>query len=284
MRILYLVGGSDMIAGGATVRDAAFVQGLMEAGHEVDAVSLYGPTRVEGERFCSTIFQPLGHTTLRRLFPRLSQVPGALASLIRRPRPVVNMTSLAVMGKRFDARGPLAVSLLSGSNAKQRREFLRLMDYLEPERGKIDVAILANTMLSGLSEAIRGNLGCPIVCMSQGSDRFIESLEEPYRSDARKLVRKNARLFKLVVATSRYFAIRATESLALPPSRIKVVPPGIDVSQFEAAGKRTREPFVIGYYAPIHKDRGLDILIDAVESLARDNKIDLQLWIAGPVL
>ena len=76
-------------------------------------------------------------------------------------------------------------------------------------------------MLSGLAEALRGNLGCPIVCLTQGSDRIIEALDEPYRSDARKLVRKNARLFRLVVATSRFFAIRATESLSLPASRVR---------------------------------------------------------------
>ena len=48
MRILYLVGGKSMYAGGATVRDAAFVRGLRDAGHEVDAVSLHGPTSVDG--------------------------------------------------------------------------------------------------------------------------------------------------------------------------------------------------------------------------------------------
>ncbi len=283
MRILYLVGGNDIIAGGATVRDAAFVRGLVDAGHDVEAVSLFGPASLEGETGPSRLFKPLGNNTLRRLFPRLSQMPSALASLVRNPRPVVNMTSLAVMGKRVDPRGPLAVSMLSGANKVQRREFMRLMEYLQRNPEPVDVAILANTLLSGLAEAIHSNLGCPIICLSQGSDRVIEALDEPYRSDARKLVRKNARLLRTVVSTSRYFAIRATEAMALPASRIKVVSPGVDADALANAGPRRREPFTIGYMAPIRKEKGLDILVDAVDSLIKDTAIQPMLWISGKV-
>ncbi len=49
MRILYLVGGNDVIAGGATVRDASFVAGLREAGHDITPVSLYGPAGIEDD-------------------------------------------------------------------------------------------------------------------------------------------------------------------------------------------------------------------------------------------
>lgn len=283
MRILYLVGGSDVIAGGATVRDTAFVRGLMDAGHDVVAVSLYGPAGIEGELGFSRVFRPLGHNTFRRLFPRLSRVPSTLTSLIRRPRPVMSMTSLAVTGKGKDTRGPLAVSLLSGANKMQRKEFSRLMEHLGGPGGRPDVAILSNTMLSGLAEPLRANLGCAIFCLTQGSDRIIEALEEPYRSDARKLVRKNARLFRLVLSSSRYFAIRATESLALPAARIKVVPPGVDAEALQNPAPRRRIPFIIGYMAPINKDKGLDILVDAVESLIKDTTVEPELWISGRV-
>ena len=282
MRIVYLVGGNDVIAGGATVRDATFVRGLQDIGHEVIPVSLYGPADMEGEPGYCKIFHPLGHNTLRRFFPRLSKVPSTLGSLLRRPRPVMSMTSIAVTGRRADLRGPLAVSLLSGANKLQRREFSRLMDYLSG-RGAPDAVILSNTMLSGLAEALRANLGCPLFCLSQGSDRLIEALEEPYRSDARKLVRKNARLFRQVISTSRYFAIRATESFALPASRITIVPPGIDSAALSNPAPRRRLPFTVGFLSPIRKDKGLDILVDAVESLVRDTAVEPELWIAGRV-
>ena len=282
MRILYLVGGNDVIAGGATVRDATFVVGLREAGYDVIPISLYGAAGIEDETGYSAMFKPLGQTTLRRLFPRFSRLPNSISSVFRRPRPVMSMTSLAVTGRRGDLRGPLAVSLLSGANKMQRREFSRLMEYLG-SGGKPDIAILSNTMLSGLAEAIRANLKCPIICLSQGSDRIVEALDEPFRSDARKLIRKNARLFRRVVTSSRYFAIRATESLALPASKIKVVPPGVDAKNLHNPAPRRRLPFIIGYMAPIRKDKGLDILVEAVESLARDTTVEAELWISGRV-
>ncbi len=282
MQILYLVGGNDVIAGGATARDAAFVLGLQDAGHDVTALSLYGPVSVEGETQYSRLFHPLGSGTLRRYFPRLSYIPDKLTAIFRRPSPVISMTSYAVSGKRKDLRGPFAVSLLSGANKMQRREFSHLMEYYGG-KSRPAAVILSNTMLSGLAEAIRANLGCPIFCLSQGSDRVIESLEEPYRSDARKLVRKNARLFRMVITSSRYFAIRATESLALPASRIKVVPPGVDAAGLANPAPRRRLPFTVGYMAPIRKEKGLDILVEAVEGMVKDSAFDLELWIAGAV-
>ncbi len=282
MRILYLVGGNDVIAGGATVRDASFVTGLREAGHDVIPVSLYGPAGIEDESGYSKIFHPLGQTTLRRIFPRLSRLPGSISSAFRRPRPVASMTNLAVTGRRADLMGPLAVSMLSGANKLQRREFARLADYLGSGY-RPDAVLFANIMLSGLAEAVRANFACPIICLSQGSDRVVEALDEPFRSDARKLARKNARLFRRVVTSSRFFAIRATESLALPASRIRVVPPGVDAKSLRNPAPRRRLPFTIGYMAPVRKDKGLDILVEAVESLARDTSVEPELWISGRV-
>ncbi len=283
MRILYLVGGNDVIAGGATVRDAVFVQGLRDAGHDVIPVSLYGPAGLEGEPGYCPVFHALGRNTLRRFFPRLSRVPSKISAVLRRPRPVMSMTSIAVSGKRADARGPLAVSLLSGANKMQRREFARLVDYLAARGTKPDAAILANTMLSGLAEPLKANFESPVFCLSQGSDRMIEALEEPYRSDARKLARKNARLFRRVIAASRSFAIRATESLSLPASRVRIVPPGIDARALVNPAPRSRLPFTVGYLAPIRKDKGLDILVDAVETLVRDTAVKPELRVAGRV-
>ncbi len=283
MRILYLVGGNDVLAGGATARDAAFVTGLRDAGHTLAAISLYGPATIENESRPAPLFTPLGQTTLRRLFPKLSRVGASISAVFRQaPHTDTVANPRAAASGKNDLRGPLALSLLSGTNKTQRNEFARLMEFLGPD-GKPEAVVLANTMLSGLAETIRDNLGCPVICLSQGSDRFTESLNEPFRSDARKLIRKHARLFRFVVTTSRFFAIRAAESLALPAARIKVVPPGVDAKNLRNPAPRRRLPFTIGYLAPIRKEKGLDILAEAVESLARDADVDPELWIAGSV-
>lgn len=281
MRILYLVGGKNAYWGEATARDVAFVQGLAKGGHEVAAVSLSGSPQVE-DADDAALFHPLGQGKLQAMFPRLTRIPSTLTGLIKKPRPVVNMTSFAIDG-HVDRAGPQAVNRLAGRDAQLRRDFARLIEYLKVNQFQPDVIILSNVMLSGLAEPLRGALGSRIVCLSQGSDRVIENLAEPYRSDARKLARKNARLMAMIVATSRFFAIRATEFLAVPPSRVKVVPPGVDLARLVNHAPRVREPFVIGFFAPISNRTGLDILVDSVDSLVRDTEVDPQLWIAGPV-
>lgn len=283
MRILYLVVGNDFVAGGATIRDAVFVKGLTEAGHEVEAVSLYGHVGVEGESGYSSVFKPLSSHTLRRYFPHLAKLPEALASFANGVRPLDNMTSAVAMGGRIDPKGPLAVGLLAGTNKLQRREFSRLATRLSGNANRVDAAVFSNVMLSGLAEPIRERFDCPIICLSQGADRFIEALEEPYRSETRRLARRNARLFRLVVASSRHFAIRAAEFLSLPAARIKVAPPGVDAEAMTHSEPRRREPFTVGYMAPIRKDKGLDILVEAMETLTAGGVQEAELWIAGRV-
>ncbi len=209
MRILYLVGGKNAYWGEATARDVAFVHGLAKGGHDVEAVSLSGPPLVE-DADDDALFHPLGQGKLQSIFPRLTRVPSTIAGLIKKPRPVVNMTSFAIDG-HVDRAGPLAVNRLAGRDSQLRRDFGRLLEYLKNKQFHPDVIILSNIMLSGLAEPLKGALGSRIICLSQGSDRVIENLAEPYRSDARKLARKNARLMAMIVATSRFFAIRVTD-------------------------------------------------------------------------
>lgn len=281
MRILYLVGGENAFWGGATVRDAAFMRGLAAGDHEVLGVSVFGPAPVDGEDGVSPFF-PLGQGRLKTMFPRLTRVPSTLAGFLKKPRPVTNLTAFAVDGY-VDRAGPEVVNLLAGRDKQLRRDFARLLEYLRAKEFRPDVVILSNIMLSGLAEPLKGALGCRLVCLTQGSDRIIENLYDPYRSDARKLARKNARLMSMVVTTSRYFAIRTTEFLALPPNRVRVVYPGIDVERLRNPHPRVRDPFVIGFLSPISNRTGLDILVDALDSLVKNTQIRPQLWIAGPV-
>lgn len=282
MRILYLVSGRDALWGGATIRDAAFVRGLRLLGHEVEALSIAGHALVDGTPEDSELFSNMASGRFKTMFPRLVKVPTTIAGLIKKPRPVRNMTSFAVAGY-VDKDGPLAVAVLSGRDKKLRREYVRTLEYIKTRNLSFDIVVLSNAMLSGMAEPLGSTLNCPVVCLTQGSDRYVEELAEPYRSDARKLVRKNARNFAKAIATSRFFAIRATEFLALPPSRVTVVTPGIDVERFTGTNPRIRKPFIVGFLSPIHHRTGLDIIVDAVDSLNKANKTNIQLWIGGQV-
>ncbi|MDR0361151.1 MAG: glycosyltransferase family 4 protein [Planctomycetota bacterium] len=282
MKILYLVGGKSAIGGGATVRDAMFVRGLADAGHEVVALSVMGQARVEGSEEDSRLFTPLVGGGVSHFFPALSRMLSALVSLWRHPRPIRSLTSFAV-GGYVDRAGPALVGILAGRDKNLRDDFAKCMEQVESNPPNPDIVVLSSPVLSALAEPLRANLGCPVVCLTQGADRHMESLEEPFRSDARKLVRRNARNFAIAVATSRHFAIRATEFMALPASRVKVVPPGIDAEAFANPSPRVRSPFVIGYCDGIRQEKGLDTLVDALDQLIKSGSTDVELHIAGKI-
>ncbi|MDR1611964.1 MAG: glycosyltransferase family 4 protein [Planctomycetota bacterium] len=282
MRILYLAGGNHVIGGGATVRDAMFVRGLRNIGHDVLALSVLGAVRVDGAEDDSRLFDTLNSGRITRYFPHLSRLLTTLSSLWRRPRPVRNLTSFAV-GGYIDRAGPAAVAMLAGRDKRLRGDFVKCMAFLGGNPPRPDVVVLSTPMLSALVEPLRANLECPVVCLTQGADRTIESLEDPFRSDARKLIRKNARHLSLAVATSRHFAIRATEFMALPAAKVKVVPPGVDASALDNPSPRARRPFVIGFHDSICREKGLDTLVDALDHLVKNGRRDPLLWIAGRI-
>lgn len=279
MRILYLVGGNDFPAGGATVRDAAFVRAMRQAGHEVDAVALFSPTGVEGTPDTEGIFTHLGRSTLRRLFPQLTRASRTIVSMINNPRQM-NMTGMG--GVRLDPRGMLAVGMLAGTDKTQAREYGRIREYTARHTARVDACFLANALLSGLAPQLKLEFGCPIICLSQDSAHLLDSLEEPHQSVARKLMRKNARHFALLVTTNRWSAVADAETLALPAARIRIISPAVDCTGLQAAPQRVRDPFTIGFLAPLCREKGADIVVDAVESLITAARVDARLRIAGP--
>jgi len=87
--------------------------------------------------------------------------------------------------------GAMTVSVLSGRDGRQRREFDRLLDYLRVEFHP-DIVHLTNSLLSGLAPEIKRQLRAPVACTFQGEDQFVSELGGPFRARALRLVRGNA--------------------------------------------------------------------------------------------
>jgi glycosyltransferase involved in cell wall biosynthesis len=278
MRFLYLVGGRQNRLGGATPRDASLVRGLREAGHQVDAISVFGHAGADAENENCRLFRPLDENILTSLlywFRRVSSgAAGVLLGGLQSPQQVGS----AARGKALGLR---ATSLLSGSDGPRRREFQRRIAALAGWKGKIDIAVISSFMLSGLAQAIHDHVDCPVICLFQGGEECVEDLAEPYRSRARRLIRKNARQFDRVVTANQYSVIRAAETLAMPTSRIRVAQLCVE-SGSERAENRRRQPFIIGCLASIRHENSLDVLLDAVEDLdKRRPHLLAELWILG---
>ncbi|MDR2390295.1 MAG: glycosyltransferase family 4 protein [Planctomycetota bacterium] len=279
MRFLYLVGGDHVPLGGATLRDAAFVHGLVNSGHKVDALSIFGLAWEEGENGPSPLFASPRPFSSERLATRIEQASASVFDFVRNSVWTDGRKKSSV--QRTMRTGRMVVDALSGPKGRRHREFFRLIQALAKRPGKADVAILSNFMLSGLARAIREQVGCPIVCLSQGEENVIESLPEPFRFQARRLVRENARQFGRVAPASENSAILAMETLAIPMSRVRVAPPGVAVGPGTPI-RRRRSPFVVGFIVPPHIVGEIDAIVSAVENLAGKRRpMTTELWLAG---
>src|SRR5437870_13531501 len=119
-----------------------------------------------------------------------------------------------------------------GDRGVLRQEFQNLLDWLADEPVP-DVLNLPNSLLISLASPLRAALKRPIVCTLQGEDLFLGGLVEPYRSRAIDLIRRQVIAVDRFIAVSDFYVPVMARLLAIPESRIAVVPLGINLNGYE---------------------------------------------------
>ena len=127
--------------------------------------------------------------------------------------------------------GDMMVSMLEGDRGVLRKEFAKLLEWLDDEPTP-DVVNLPNSLLIGLARPLREALQRPICCTLQGEDLFLEELIEPYRSRAIELIRRQVADVDTFIAVSDYYVPVMAKLLAIPERRIAVVPLGINMKGY----------------------------------------------------
>jgi glycosyltransferase involved in cell wall biosynthesis len=284
VRITCITAGAGGMYCGGCARNAALARALAPLGCEVQAVPLYTPMKLdEGDPpgTTRTFFGGINvwleqHVALWRRAPRF----------VRRMldgRGVLNCVSKFAIQTRAEALGPMTVSVLKGENGRQAAELDALLDFLEVQP-RPDVVNITNSLLSAIAPAVKKRLDVRISCELQGGDGFIAAMPEPYRSQARDLIRQNARDVDLFISPSEAAIPRAAEFLGVPVERIRLVRTGLDLAKYPPAPPRPATPFTIGYLSRITPDKGLDLLIEACRILAVEQARDVRLRFAGQTL
>jgi glycosyltransferase involved in cell wall biosynthesis len=188
-------------------------------------------------------------------------------------------------GTRPEALGELTLSMLRGEEGNQSRELDELIAWLK-NRPRADVICLSTALLIGLARRLRSELGVPIMCMFQGEDGFLDALPQPFSDQCWKELAARANEINLLAAPSRYFGDLMARRLSLDPQMVPVVPNGINLSGFDLESKlkgpeNTAAP-VLGYFARMCPDKGLDLLVDAFIEIGRRKRVqNLQLRCGG---
>jgi glycosyltransferase involved in cell wall biosynthesis len=278
MRILSLTAGAASMYCGSCLRDNALATELIARGHDVTLLPVYTPTltdepNVSGGRvfFGGVSVYLQQHFAFFRNSPRWLDKVWDSARFIR----FVSRRSIQTDGRFL---GGMTVSMLKGEDGLQRKELDKLLDWLKTQPTP-DVVILPFALLIGLAKPIREALGAKIVCTLQGEDLFLEQLLEPWKSEAKQLIRDQLHHVELFTPTSDYYRAFTADYLGVPIAKQRTVPLGLNFKDFDYLTPFVpqREPrevspqwpepkraaFTIGFLGRIAPEKGLLELAEA---------------------
>src|SRR5437867_7542001 len=223
MRILSITAGAAGMYCGSCLRDNALAVELIARGHEVTLLPLYTPTNPDEANVSRdrVLFGGIS-IYLQQHVALFRKTPGFLDRLWDSPSVI-----RAVAGRSISTDpkllGDLTISMLEGDRGVLRKEFDKLLDWLAGEPPP-DVVNLPNSLLISLARPLREALKRPVCCTLQGEDLFLEELIEPYRTRAIELIRRQVADVETFIAVSDYYVPVMAKLLAIPESRIAVVP------------------------------------------------------------
>jgi glycosyltransferase involved in cell wall biosynthesis len=278
MRLLAITAGAGGMYCGSCLRDNALAAELMARGHDVSLLPVYTPTltdetNVSGDRvfFGGISVYLQQHVPLFRRTPAILDRVWDNAAVIR----AFAGGSMASVDPQF--LGAMTVSMLRGEEGFQRKEIVKLVDWLR-EQPPFDLFVLPNSLLLGLAAPLARALGRPVCCTLQGEDLFLEGLPAADRAESLRLIRTHRDSVTRFVAVSDFYAEHMAGYLGLPRDRVRTVPIGIDVAEdagppARPTGEAREQPFTVGFLARIAPEKGLHLLAEAYALARRDGRL-----------
>ena len=285
MNIVQITPGAGGMYCGGCFRDNALVAALRKQGHDTLMVPLYLPLTLDEPdqsagmpTFCGGI-----NVYLEQKFAFFRHAPKWLHSLLASPA-LLRWASKHAARTRAAEVGDLMISMLQGEEGRQARELDELVAWLKTKH-KPDVICLSNALLAGMARRLKAELNCAVTCLLGGEDAFLDGLPLSVRDTAWKTLSERCRDVDLFLPPTRYYAGLMSRRLSLRPEQMRIVPNGINLagySQVQSAGSMVDSPPVLGYFARMCREKGLDTLVDAYLLLKkRDTGKNLRLQVGG---
>jgi len=270
---------------GNCLRDNALVSALRALGHSALMLPLYLPLTLDeaDESAGLPIFYGGINVYLAQKSALFRGAPGWLRDLLS-SRPALRWAAGKAAGTRAEQLGEVTLSMLRGEEGHQARELTELIAWLK-SRPRPDAICLSNALLAGMTRRLKAEIGAPVVCMLQGEDGFLDLLPEPCRAACWRTLSERAAEVDLFIAPSQYFADLMGRRLGLPAERVRVIYNGINLDGYEredskSDGLPSSDLPVLGFFARMCREKGLDTLVEAYLELRRHRK-HLKLRIGG---
>ena len=281
MNIVQITPGAGGMYCGGCFRDNALVAELRRAGHQTLMVPLYLPLTLDepDQSAHAPIFFGGINVYLEQKFAFFRRLPRWLTRPLE-SRAVLKLASGRAARTRAADVGDLMLSMIRGEHGNQARELEALTDWLRTQP-KPDVVCLSNVLLVGMARRIKAALNAPVACLLAGEDTFLDALPASVREAAWRTLAERCREVDLFLPPSAYYAELMSRRLDLRPDQVRIVPEGIPLQGF-APADCPAEPPVLGYFARLCREKGLDTLVDAFLQLKRrDCGRELRLHVGG---
>ncbi len=281
MKILYLTGGAGQMYCGSCLRDNALATELLSRGHQVTLLPVYTPTLTDEVNVSQDkVFFGGISVYLEQYIPLFRNSPKWLDRFWD-SKTMLHLASRRSISTSPKMLGEMTVSMLRGEQGFQHKEISKLLEWLRNE-DKPDVISLPYTLLLGLAKPLKESLGRPICCTLQGEDLFLEGLQEPYRSESKKLIESQLQHVDAFISVSEYYAEFMPGYLGIPRNKIHVVPLGINLDGYEKKEPSSDGTLKIGYFARIAPEKGLHVLADAYQRMRKSGSLtNARMEVAG---
>jgi glycosyltransferase involved in cell wall biosynthesis len=281
MNLVQITPGAGGMYCGGCFRDNALVAAWRRLGHNPIMLPLYLPMTLDEEdqsRGAPLFFGGI-NVYLQQKSSLFGKLPRWAHRILNSPK-LLRLASGSAAKTRAEEVGELTLSMLQGDGGRQTRELDELSGWLKTHF-KPDVVCLSNALLLGLARRLKRDLRVPVVCLLAGEDTFLDALPASQRAASWRAAQEQAADVDCFVAPSRYYGELMAKRLEVPAGRMKVVYGGINLDGFQPAD-RLPDPPVLGFFARMCKEKGLDTLIDAFLELKNRDKVKgLKLRVGG---
>ena len=203
-RIAYITAGAAGMYCGSCLRDNALASALQKQGVDIQLVPTYTPLRTDEEDVSiQRVFFGGINVYLQQKMPLFRRLPQVADWILDQPR-LIRWASQRSLSNNPSELGELALSMLRGTSGNQRREVVKLVDWLDESRPNL--INLSNMLIAGCVPAVKKALNVPILVTLQGDDIFLEGLSTAQR---RQVLAEIERLVEYVdgfIVFSQFYA------------------------------------------------------------------------------
>ncbi len=284
VNIVQITPGAGAMFCGNCFRDNALVAALRRQGHSALMVPLYLPLTLDEQDQSDgvPIFFNGVNVYLEQKSEWFRKAPAWLHRLSASPALLKWASGRAAKTRAADL-GDITLSMVRGEEGNQARELEQLLVFLKTQ-SRPDIICLSNALLAGMARRIKSELNVPVACVLQGEDTFLDSLPDSHRALTWKALAERCADIDLFIPPTRYFGNLMGGRLKLPPDRVRVIYNGIDLQGYESAQTSKPSPAapVLGYFARMCREKGLDTLVEAFIVLKERNRVKgLKLKVGG---